>query len=69
LILWEKKYREENKRQPTQEEKATKQKELIDRLPSNEQLQKQIFGKVIFKARTVDELDGEFKGFKRGNIK
>jgi len=48
LYLWEKNFKKENGRPPTKQEKSTQQKELIEKLPTDKELQEQLFGRVVF---------------------
>ena len=59
-MLWEIAYKKENNNTaPSPSEKAAKQQELIDLLPEPKELQKQIFGQVIFTAQTAEQLEQE----------
>jgi len=68
LWLWENRHKKEQGQPPTQEEKAAKEQELIEQLPEKDELQKQIFSKVMFKAKTVNELEGELKNLTKEQI-
>lgn len=48
LFLWEKNFKKKNGRPPTKQEKSAQQKELIRKLPTNKELQEQLFGRVLF---------------------
>ena len=68
LWLWKNKYKKEHNRAPTREEKATRQQALLAQLPENNKLQEQIFCKVTFKAKTVDELKEGLKGLTKEQL-
>ena len=60
-ILWERDYKREHNRTPTTEEKTIKRAELIANLPTPQQRQEQIFGKILFSAETPEELEIELR--------
>lgn len=49
LMMWEIRYKKRNNRLPTPDELAKKEAELIKQLPTNEEKQIQLFGKIIVK--------------------
>lgn len=61
LRHWEKGYKNQHAREPTSEETKFKQEQLIKNLPSNEQMQIQILGKVIFKENCLELIDKKNK--------
>ena len=68
LISWEAGYKKQHGHPPTVEEKNEKQKELIKELPSLEERQQQIFGKILFKATTVEEFEKELAGLAKQRV-
>lgn len=61
LMKWEKAFKEAHGRPPTSEEVVNQQNILIGKLPSNDAIQREIFGKAIFQSATVEELENELK--------
>ena len=59
LMLWEIRYKKEHGQPPTPKEKEAKQKELIEKRPTNKELQEQLFGKVVFKEKTLEPIENE----------
>ena len=51
---WKKEYRKKHSRLPSIEEIKNKEKELINELPTDEEKQIEIFGKVIYKGKTLE---------------
>ena len=49
LIIWEMRFKKRNNRLPTPDELANKEAELVKQLPTNEEKQIQLFGKIIVK--------------------
>lgn len=69
LILWVRDYKKQNNnRHPTPQEKKVKREKLIKGLPSLEERQKQIFGEVVFKAKTPEAFEEELKGPRKKQI-
>ena len=56
-------------RQPTAQEKKVKRDELIRGLLTLEKRQKQIFGKAVFKPRTLEAFEEELKNRTKKQLK
>ena len=53
-MIWQTRFKRENNRLPTIEETKIKEQELINALPSNEEMQIKIFGEVKYKNDNLD---------------
>ncbi|MBD3253510.1 MAG: hypothetical protein GF383_00375 [Candidatus Lokiarchaeota archaeon] len=57
LVLYEMRFRKRNNRMPTIDELAKEEEKLLKQLPTNEEKQIQLFGKVVFQEATPSLFD------------